>query len=174
MRRRSPFLNFLLQLFDRLFVWLFGLNIAQCLVAFPQKIQNFVVHDLTRGNGRGGPDGWRHRGPLLESKRAPLEPIAVRAIAALAIPQLSSELDLAQVEIERLLSRFKPCDYGTIIIFVIHRPVYVIMDPLIELIKLQFMSLPIVLSPQIHLVGIFGPKLVNKELRLIKYLRQEE
>ena len=48
------------------------------------------------------------------------------------------------------------------------------MDPLVELIKLQFMSLPIVLSPQIHLVGIFGPKLVNKELRLIKYLRQEE
>ena len=48
------------------------------------------------------------------------------------------------------------------------------MDPLVELIKLQFMPLSIILSPQIHLVRILGPELVDKELRLIEYLGQEE
>ena len=36
------------------------------------------------------------------------------------------------------------------------------------------MTLPIILGPQIHLVGILRPELVDKELRLIEYLGQEE
>ena len=48
------------------------------------------------------------------------------------------------------------------------------MDPLVELIKLQFMPLSIILSPKIHLVRILGPELVDEELRLIEYLGQEE
>ena len=36
------------------------------------------------------------------------------------------------------------------------------------------MPFAIILSPQIHLIGILRPKLVDKELRLIEYLGQEE